>query len=239
LRVQRDATNALLNYIVRFDKDGTYKGGIKLDLPFTIFKFATFDSGILIAQGMDQNEVPRIALLDASAQFMRYLDLNKDISTSQSGPSQDVKCDGCTADLRSVVFSSYFTPWQGKFLLKREFSSSARVYEIQESGQVRVVNIKVPDGYELGVLIPTDTNWFFRFSKPDSKGNRPNTADSFLEVDPQNGKPLREYRLKPPDAMPDTVVSCFFDHEFWGIQRDAKEQKIRVVRGTAQPYQGK
>ncbi len=72
-RTDKDATDAAINYLARFDKDGTYKGAIKLDLPFLIFKFAAFNSGTLLAQGLDQNKVPRIALLDASAQFMRYL----------------------------------------------------------------------------------------------------------------------------------------------------------------------
>lgn len=237
IEVHKDATNAMLNYLVRFDKDGTYKGAIKPDLPFLVYKFATFDSGILLAQGKDQNNVPRIALLDASAQFLRYLDLRKDISTSLSGATDDVKCEGCTADLNSVVFSSLFTPWHGKFLLKREFTGSGRVYEIDASGQARVVTVKVPKDYDVGFLIPTDRNWFFRLNKLDSKGSKPEAVDSFLEVDPENGKPLREYRVKPPDTAPE--ISCVFDNEFWGVRRDTKEEKINVVRGTAQLYQGK
>jgi len=229
-------TNAALNYIARFDKDGTYRDAIKLDLPFIVYQFAAFDSGNLLAQGLDQNKVPRVALLDASAQFLRYLDLRKDVSTSKAVSGEDIKCDGCTADVGSVVFNGYFTPWRGKILFKREDAGAARVYEIQDGGEVRVVNVKVPDGYNIGGLVPTDGNWLFWINKPDS---REAGTESFLEVDPQNGEPLREYRVKPPDKSPETDVSCFFDGEFWGIRRDEKQQKLTVVRGSAELYRGR
>ena len=236
---EKDATNATIPYIVRFDKDGTYKGAMKLDLPFSVYKFAAFNSGNLMAQGSDQNKVPRVALLDASAQFVRYLDLRKDISTSRSVSADEIKCDGCTADIGSVVFNGYFTPWQGKILFKRELTGGARVYEIQESGDVRTVDIKPPRGYQIGTLIPSDRNWLLEFNKPDDKGVRPDRFDSLLEVDPQKGALLREYRLKPPAKFPETVVYCFADGEFWGIRRDAEEEKLKVVRGAAAPYRGK
>jgi hypothetical protein len=192
----------------------------------------------MVAQGMDQSNVPRIALLTADAQFMRYLDLQKDVSTSQTVSGDQVKCNGCTANMVSVVFSGFFTPWQRKALFKREFTGGVRVYEIQEGGEVRVVNIKTPKDYEVSELIPSDRNWLLRFNKPDAKGVRPETYDWLLEVDPQTGQPLREYRVKPPDKLPETVVSCFAGGEFWGTLRDLKEQKIRVVRGTAELYKG-
>jgi hypothetical protein len=235
---EKDATNATIPYIARFDKDGTYKSAIKLDLPFIVFKFAAFNSGNLIAQGPDQNKVPRVALLDASAQFLRYLDLRKDISTSRSVSAEEIKCEGCTADIGSVVFNGYFTPWQDKILFKRELNGGARVYEIQESGDVRSVDIKPPEGYEIGGLIPSDRNWLLRFNKPDAKGVRPDTFDSLLEVDPQNGNPVSEYHLKPPYTEPETGVSCFGEGEFWGVRRDAKEEKLTVVHGGAAPYRG-
>lgn len=238
VQTERDATDAVGHYIARFDKDGTYRGGIAVDdLPFLIYKFATFDSGNIIAQGLDRNHVPRIALLNSDAQFLRYLELPKDISTSRDVAADDLTCSQCMVD--DVVSSSYFIPSQGKMLLRRFFIDPPRIYEIQESGQSRIVNIKASEGYDIGLPIRTDRNWFVSFNKPDAMGNRPNAFDSFLEVDPQTGKPLGEYRMKSPDNAPETVISCFFDGEFWGVHQDAKEQKLKVVRGTAAPYQGK
>jgi hypothetical protein len=229
--VTRETKNATLNYIARFAKDGTYKGAIRVDgLPFVIYEFAAFDSGNLIAAGLDWNGVEHTALLDASAQFLRYLDLGKGITAEP--PLSD-------ENPMAVFFTRTFMPWQGKMLVLRTLAGKARMYEIQESGEVRVVNIKPPEGYELGELAPADKNWLVRFNRPDSKEHRPNAFDSLLEVDPQNGEPLREYRVKPPDKLPETVVSCFFDGEFWGLRQDVKEGQLRVVRDTAAPYRGK
>lgn len=241
VQTETDITDAIAgNYIARFDKDGTYKGAIAIDdLPFKIDKFAIFDSGNIIAQGLDRNRVPQIALLDSSAKILRYLYLRKDISTSKNVAEDNLDCTGCTAMVDEVVSFSYFMPWQGRVLLWRRYTSIPRIYEVQESGQARVVNIKAPEGYDIGSLIRTDRTWFVSFNKPDAKGNRPDAFDSLLEINPQTGKPLGEYRMKPPDQMPETVISCFFDGEFWGVRQDAKEQKLEVVRGTAAPYRGK
>ncbi len=233
--VDHDLSNAILHFLVHFDADGTYKGAIKLDLPFLVYKFAAFDSGTFIAQGMEKEKIPRIALLSASAEFMRYLDFSKDISTSGSASTDEIQCKDCTADLNSVVFNSYFTPWHHEILLKREFGSTVRIYEIQESGQVRVTTVKVPEGYDIGPMVPSDKNWLFRFNQPNAHGDRPQVFDSLLEVDARNGQPLREYRLLPPDTAPETTLSCFFDGEFWGLRENKKESKIEAVRGVAAP----
>jgi hypothetical protein len=87
----------------------------------------------------------------------------------------------------------------------------------------------------VGDLASSDKNWLVRFNKPDSTGYRPDDYDSLLEVDPQNGEPVREYRLKPADKLSGTVVSCLFAAEFWGLRQDVKEGQLKVVRGTARP----
>jgi hypothetical protein len=221
------------SYIARFDKDGTYKGAIRIDLPFVVSSFAAFDSGrIVLAQGLEQEKIPRVALLDSSAQFLRYLDLRKDISPVQAVSSGDFKCDGCTADTRSVANNSTFTPWNGRMLFFRNLTSSPRVYEIQEGGEIRVVNLKPPQGYRALGLFPTDTNWLVSFRSPAG-------VWSLFEVDPQNGELLKEYRMKAPDKVPDTIISCFFDGKFLGFRHDVKEGKLEVVRGMAEPYRGK
>jgi hypothetical protein len=140
--VTRDTNSATLNYIVRFSKDGTYKGAIRVDgLPFVIYGFAAFDSGNLIATGLDWNGVEHTALLDANGQFLRYLDLGKGITAEPPGADKNAM---------AAVFGRVFMPWQGKVLVLRTVASKARMYEIQESGEVRVVNITLPKGIRSG-----------------------------------------------------------------------------------------
>lgn len=219
-------------YIARFDRDGTYKAAIKLDLPFYVSTFAGFDSGAFVAQGLDENKIPRVALLDASWQLIRYLDLRKDMSAVSEIPGKDLKIGGTQADAGSIVMTSGFTPSNGKILFLRSLASR-QVYEIQESGQVRVVTIKAPDGYDVEGFIATDRNWLVEFRKPSSNGVWSEATHFFFEVDPQNGKLQREYRISPPD----TGISCFFNGEFWGVRY--KDGKLDVGRGRAEPYRAK
>ena len=215
-------------YIARFDKDGHYDGAIA-DLPFSTYQLAAFDSGSLVVQGLDERNIPRLALLNASGQVLRYLELPKDLSTAQQPTSLDSHCDGCTADIRSVVSNSYFTLWRVRVLVLRGLTKNPRVYEIRESGEVRAVDVASPEGYSHGWMLASDTNWLMRFAKTDADG-----VWSLFEVDPENGKLLREYRVKTPDAQ----LSCFSDGEFWGVRHDVKEGNLKVVRGIAQPYRG-
>jgi hypothetical protein len=221
------------SYIARFDKDGTYKGGIKLDLPFYAYTLAAFASGGLVAQGLDENKIPRVALLDSSAQLIRYLQLSKDMSAVSEIPKEDLKLDDGTtaADVAVVAMSSNFTAFNGKILFLRSLAGS-RVYEIQESGQVRMVTIKPPASYGIEGLVATHKNWLVSFRKPNLNGMWSDAEHSLFEVDPQNGDLLREYRVKPPD----TGVSCFFEGKFWAVRRG--DAKLTVVRGSAEPYRG-
>jgi hypothetical protein len=218
-------------YIARFDKDGTYRGAIKLDLPFYVSTFAAFDSGAFVAQGLDDNKVPRVALLDSSGQLIRYLELPKDVSAKSDIPTQPLEFGGGSADIGSVVMFSDFTAAQGKILFLRGLASTS-VYEIQESGEVRVVTIKSPAGYDVEGLVSTDRNWLVRFRKPHPNGAWSDARHSLFEVDPQNGNLLTEYRLEPPD----TGVSCFADGEFWAVHY--KDGKLSAARGSAEPYRG-
>ncbi len=92
------------------------------------------------------------------------------------------------------------------------------------------MKISPPAGYDVAGLISSDGNWLAKFSKPKPGGSFSDAAYALFEINPENGKLLREYRVK--DAH--TSVACFFDHQFWGIRRE--KDKLVVVRGEAQPY---
>ncbi len=96
-------------YIAHFDKDGSYKGAIKTELPFDLVSFGVFDSGNFVAQGLDQNKIPRIGLLDSSCQLIRYLDLPNDISTARAMSGKDFKLSGGQASIGVVVMLSGLT----------------------------------------------------------------------------------------------------------------------------------
>lgn len=219
-------------YIARFDKDGTYRGATKLDIPFYVSTFAVFESGTMVAQGLDENKIPRIALLDSGGQLIRYLQLEKDMSAASEIPKKEISYGGGNADAGSIVMTSNFTPSKEKMLFLRSLAST-RVYEIQESGEVRVVKITPPGGYDVEGLIASDKNWLVRFRKPNPNGVWSDAAYVLFEVDSRTGELLREYRVKAPDKG----VSCFFNDEFRAVRN--QDGKVIVTRGTAEPYRGK
>ncbi|HET6178244.1 MAG TPA: hypothetical protein VFE61_15015 [Candidatus Sulfotelmatobacter sp.] len=229
----RRTTGENHRYIARFDEDGSYQGSLKLDLPFYVYTFAAFESGNFVAQGLDDNKIPRVALLDSGAQLIRYLELPKDMSAVAEIPAKNLKMDDgiIASDVAVIAMSSSFEAANGKILFLRSMAGK-RVYEIQESGQVRMVTIKPPEGYGVEGLVATDRNWLVRFRKPKPGGAWSDAEHSLFEVDPQSGKLLTEYRVKPPD----TGVSCFFDGKFWAVRRG--DGKLIVVRGSAEPYRG-
>jgi len=214
-------------YIAHFDNDGHYDGAIS-DLPLTIFRVAVFNSGTLIVQGRDKSGRPRVALLDSGGQLLRYLELPKDISSGLDPLPSGIfrPCDDCQAiDIESVLFSSHFTAWQQDVLFYRVGTGNT-VYDISEGGRVRSVNVKAPHGYNVHSLIAMDRSWLVDFYAPDSSEHR-----LLFEVDPETGNLLREYRLKDAET---TTLSCFGNREFWGLRRDEKDSKLKVVRGNAQ-----
>src|SRR5262249_54610748 len=61
-------------YIARFDADGSYKGALKLDLPFRPMQLSGFSSGDFLVTGPDDRHVIRLALLDSSGQLLRDIE---------------------------------------------------------------------------------------------------------------------------------------------------------------------
>jgi hypothetical protein len=220
-------------YLAQFDKDGKYKSSLKFDLPFDVYTLAAFESGTLVVQGMDENKIPRIARLDASGQLIRYLNLEKDMTAVSEIPKSQLNYGGDSADPGVIAMTSHFIASNKKILFLRAMAST-RVYEIQESGEIRVVKIKAPEGYDPEELIASDKNWLIRFRKPDPNGTWSNAWHSLFEVDPNNGELLKEYRVKASDTA--DQVYCFMDDEFWALRN--QDGKLTVARGGAAPYRG-
>ncbi len=227
-------SESFIPYLAQFGKDGAYKGASRLDIPFEVYTFNAFDSGNFIVQGLDKTKRPHVALLNSDTRLLRYLDLPKDISIAPGVSHENPECRGCAkdVDLTSVVFSSHFTAWNGRMLFLRHLTRSARVYEIQDGGAVRVVNVTPPEGYKVGGLVPTNGLWLITMFEADRKPTSEFRYPLLFEVNPENGQLLREYRV----TAPETLISCSFDGVFWSVRRDIKEEKLKVVRGTAQPY---
>ena len=95
-------------------------------------------------------------------------------------PKNDINFGGSHAEAGVVVMTSNFTASNGKLLFLRSLASQ-RVYEIQESGEVRAVKIKAPDGYDVEGLIATDRNWLVLFANRTPTVRGPMRSTRYLK----------------------------------------------------------
>lgn len=225
-------------YIAQFDSDGSYKGALKLDLPFHPTRLSGFTSGSFLTIGFDENKILRVALLDSGGQFLRYIDFPKE---KQEAAEKTVERSlGFTAsgDLAAMTLSGLasFFPYQGNVLYIRGRSGTP-IYEISAGGEAKVVKIKAPEGYAVEYLLPSDRNWFVVSTE---QGKYTNAKNVIYEVDPSSGEFLGRYlaegsgRAKAiSEAQSD--LACVHEGQFISVRH--QDGKLTVLRGTPVPAQ--
>jgi len=215
-------------YIARFDRDGTYKGALKLDSGFHYQQLAAFDSGVFVVAGLDENNTPRVALLNSSGQMLTYVQLPKDITDRPKSAAKSFEASfGSTASMDVITGSSQFFSYNENVLLERA-GNIAPIYEIRESGEVRAVRLKIPNGLTLDHFIPSDHNWFIAVRKDPNDM----ASETIYEVNPENGEPLRQYRIESKNGF-EEALSCATQDGFTGIRH--KQGRLTVLHGVAEP----
>ena len=143
----------LRDYIARFDRDGSYRGSMKLDSNFHPVQLAAFDSGSLVIAGLDENRIPRIGLLNSSGQLLKYLKLPKDITDTSKSAERSFARSGLPAPVDVIAMFAQFYSNRGNVLLVRA-GTATPIYEIRESGEVRAVRVKIPKWFDGGPSHP-------------------------------------------------------------------------------------
>ena len=208
-------------YVARFDLDGSYKGALRLDLKLLPMQIAAFESGSFLIAGLDQSNVARVALMDSSGELLRYVELPKDIA--ENPKAVEKSCGNRSfslfcGDMQSVAMSAGFFSYKGNILFLRGLDSS-RIYEIRESGEVRMLKIKNTAGLNVDGLLPSDRNWFVH------------SADEFFEVNPETGDLLGRYRL--PKTSEKDHLACVLEGKFVGLRH--QDGKVTLLTGLAEP----
>jgi hypothetical protein len=101
-------------------------------------------------------------------------------------------------------------------------------YEIRESGEVRPVRIKIPDGLTVDHLVPSDRNWFLVVRE----GLLADKSDTIYEVNSENGEPVRQYRIPSKSELKE-AISCAFRDGFVGLSH--QQGRLTVLHGVAEP----
>jgi hypothetical protein len=221
-------------YIAQFDSDGSYKGAMKLDLPFVPKKLSGFKSGNFLAAGIDASNVIHVALLDARGQWLRDVDfpkekqesadktLQRSLGTSASSPE--------FASMLVVGLASFF-PYQGSVLYIRA-RTGAPIYEIREGGDAQRLKISAPEGYSVEYLLPSDRNWFVVSTE---QGKMTDAKSKIYEVNPSTGEVLARYLAEGAGHAKSITegqsdLACFHEGEFISVRH--KDGKLSVLHGT-------
>ncbi len=208
-------------YVARFNLDGSYRGALRLDLKILPMQFAAFESGGLLIAGLDHNNVARVALMDPSGELLRYLELPKDIAENPRAVERTCGNSFLTmfcGDMSSVAMSAGFVPYKGNILFFRNLDSS-RIYEIRDSGEVRMVRIRNAADLDVEGLLPSDQDWFV------------DSGDELYELNPETGERLGRYRLARTSQQ--DKLACAFDGKFVGLRH--QDGKMMLLSGVAQP----
>lgn len=219
------------DYIARFDRDGSYRGSLKLDFNFHPIQLAALDSGNFVVAGLDQNRVPRVGLLDSSGQLVKYLQLPKDITDKPKSAEKSFATSGLPASVDVIAMFAQFHPYNGNMLLVRA-GTDTPIYEIRESGEVRTVRVKLPNGLTMDHLIPSSRNWFIDVRR----SLLAEESGTIYEISPETGKPLRLYRIENKDGLKE-ALACEAEGTFSGIRH--QRGRLTVIRGTAEPAKQK
>jgi hypothetical protein len=227
-------------YLAQFDPDGSYKGALKLDLPFRPSKLSGFKSGSFLMAGLDKNNVSHVALLNASGQWMRDIDFPKE--KKEPVEKTFARSFGSTADpdvaAEMLSASSSFFPYRENILYIRGHSG-APVYEIHEGGEAKPVRIKTPDDYPVDYLLPSDRNWYVVSTET---GKISDAKSDIYELDPSTGETIRRVLAEGAGRAKSisegqSDLACVHEGEFVLVRH--KDAKLTVMRGTPVPAQKK
>jgi len=219
-------------YIAHFDPDGSYKGALKLDLPFRPTRLSGFTSGNFLTTGSDENEMLHVALLDAGGQLLRYVEFPKEKPATEKAIASSYGV-AASADLASMMLSgaTSFFPYQDNVLYVQG-RSGAQIYEISAGGEAQTVKIKAPQGYAVEYLIPSDRNWFVVSAE---QGKFTDAKSVIYEVNPSSGEFLGRYvaegsgRTKSVSEG-ESDVACVHEGEFISVRH--QDGKLTVLHGT-------
>ena len=226
-------------YITRFDADGSYKGALKLDLPFRPEQFSGFASGNFLVAGIDADFKPRLVLLDSSGQMLRNIEFAKEGQKEKQEAAEWTVMRSFYEELeeypedigeaRALARLTSFFPYQNDVLYFRGRTGEP-IYRITAGGEVSPVKIKSEEGYSVNYILPSDRNWFV---VPTESGK---DAKSIVdELSPARREVIAHYLVEGAgrEVSGPFDVTCFHDGQFVAVR--VQEGKLTVLHGVPTP----
>jgi hypothetical protein len=204
------------DYLVIFDREGNYKRKVQIDDSFAVQRVGVFPSGAFLAFGFDKTDrSPRLTMLNEDGTLRRI----EAIPKNSAPPSVFGTRDGTGKPaffpnpVQLVPNNDSIIVVQPKFPL----------LAVNESGAIRSITPKLPDGKQVKMLIASDAN-LFALINDISDG-------SIYELNPQDGNILRRFRIE--NDTPGTDVACVHDAKFLSFTQGGG--RLVPLIGTAKP----
>ncbi|MGC1783167.1 MAG: hypothetical protein WA708_11660 [Acidobacteriaceae bacterium] len=184
-------------YIARFDRDGSYKDSVPVDIPhFLPERIAQFDSGEYLVLGTDKLEAnPKLAVLDSDGTLRSFLNPPKPLPVKS--PFEEARLSRSLSKERrdSIQLQQGLQEYQlshhGSAIDLLEPGTQGPVFEVFPDGSVNAIPIRPQLGYELdSIFSSSGKNLFVRFRIPGD-GFWGQGKGLIEEIDVTDGTPLK------------------------------------------------
>lgn len=219
-------------YIAHFERDGTYAGAVRLDLPFKPARLGVFENGdFLIAGAEPSTDEPRLAIVGSNGQLRRLVEVKGDVhgkvESDASGKDKDPTAlprfgPPGTPSLFNAVYLSQIAKDGPNLLVFRPMNGP--VFSISPSGEVTVHTLKVKGEHRLYTIKATRNSWIVEFLH-DVPGSAAVELSTYA-FDPESGSALREYLL-PTDLG--AGLACTDGEEFTFVMVNPKTNTLKLV----------
>ena len=214
-------------FAIIFDREAKFQSTIQLDDAFEVQQLGIFPSGLFLAYGFDEvDRSSKIALLNSDGTILKYLQMDDGVMPKTAfgkppnwkGPEIFVDAQHQSIVLRSVQFVAFRTS-----IVVVQSQTRYPLVEVSESGAVRVIHPKLPDGVKVNSLIASDANLFAIVGKM-LDGSR------IFELSPRTGAALRRFRFGQGES---SQVACVHDGTFLSFENGRDGALVPMV-GTGE-----
>jgi hypothetical protein len=197
-------------FIVRFDRDGTYRGKTRIDIPISGLQLGVFPNGQFLIAGIDELNHARVVLVKASGQLDRYVELK---NLHDNDPSAANAAEPPIGErLAAAVFSRLIANGNEMLLSSRDSSS---LFKINATGEAQEVRLPA----EANIVQSVPAGWLAESS--DSKHGVLARLYS-----PADGSLIREYVFADKR---DLVFGCMSDEEVTFLRKDTDGRLLLIV----------
>ena len=143
------------DFIVIFDRKGTYQKRIQIDDTIAVMRIGVFRSGSFLAFGFDRsNRSPKLAILKDDGTLATFVDIPKSDAPALMFGTKHV-IGGQSIFIKPVHIVAY-----GSSLIVVQNESKFPLLAVEDGGAIKPIQAKLPEGVKVERLVPSDDALF-------------------------------------------------------------------------------